>query len=384
MLKPVTHITINNLFFDFCHSWEFSDKWTDMTSGGKVTLPKNIYVVDTNTNRRTPLFGLNKNIGGFNSNPIIKKGDKIKIEAYYICWDENNNETFTPKKTIVEGYIAKVSVGTPIVLEFEDNMHLLKQIPMKNQSFNASTSLESIFKDALLGTDLTVNFLTDTTIKFDNCLLSTENETVAQFLARLRKDFFFKSYFRGNELRIGSLIYIESEANEKIFEFQQNIIKADLVYSRKDDVVLSAIASNHIEEKTGKFTKSGVEKTTKKRIEVLVTLKNDKLITKSVKKGEQPDPNIEGEKRTFFYPFAKTEQELINLAEIDLRKYYYSGFKGKFTTFGTPYVQFGDNARIINKLLPEQNGLYKIKAVDYSSGIDGYRQEITLDYRINE
>ncbi|MBC7382250.1 MAG: hypothetical protein H7296_04550 [Bacteroidia bacterium] len=382
MLKPVTHITIttkeNTLFFDFVTHWEYNDGWQNLTSNGKVVFPKNIYVTDTQTQKRFQLFGANKSI-----NALFKRGDKIKIETFYIYWDRNLNEKRTTKVIAAEGYISKVGSGMPIEIEFEDNMWLLKQIPLKNQSFAKGTSIESILTDALQGTGLTVNYLTTTKLVFDNALLSAENETVAQFLAKLRKDAFLFSYFRGSELRVGSFVYIEAEAKQKKFVFQDNIISSDLSYSNKNDIVLSAVASNHITENTGQTTKDGYAKTRNKRIEVLVTLKNDKVIVKEVAKGEKADPNTDGERRTFTFLQARTTKELADLAEAELRKYYYTGFKGSFTTFGTPYVQFGDNAQIVNDKLNDQTGIYKIKEVEYSGGIDGYRQKITLDYKIN-
>lgn len=381
MLKPISHITITTakaqFFFDFVHSWEFNDGWDTLTSTGKITFPKNVYVTDTATNKRTPLFGKNKK-----TNEIFKRGDKIKIESFYVFWDENLNQKQTKKHTIIEGYISKVNSGMPIEIEFEDNMWKLKQIPMTNQSFALGTSVESILKDALKGTEFTVNTITETKLAYDNSLLTAENETVAQFLAKLRKDAFMFAYFRGTELRVGSLIYIEAEAKNKTFKFQDNIINSDLTFSNKNDIVLSAVASNHIQENTGKTTKDGQAKTRNARIEVLVTIKNNIVTSKEIKKGDKADPNTDGERRTFTFLEAKTTADLIKLAEAQLRKYYYSGFKGSFTTFGTPYVQFGDNSVLVNDVLSDENGTYKIKEVNYSGGVNGYRQKITLDYLI--
>ena len=276
----------------------------------------------------------------------------------------------------------------PIIIEFEDSMYLLKQTPMINGAFKGTQSIESILNDALkvtnatFGTNFTCSTTSQTLITWSNTLLIAENETIATFLAKLKKDAFVFSYFKDNVLRIGRIIYIESEAQTKVFEFQNNIISSDLEYSRKDDIVLSAVASNHIEENNG-VTKDGKQKTKNTRLEVLVTIKNDVVVSKIVNQHDKPDPNTDGERRTFHFLEAKTTGELIKLATETLKRYYYTGFKGKFTTFGTPYVSFGDNAQIINPILPEQNGTYKIKGVSYSGGVDGYRQIIELDYRLN-
>ena len=385
MLRPQTKITITTklktIVFDFANKYEFQDGWGTLTSTGKVTLPKNIYAVDKSNKKRFPMFG--KNIGGFgNKEPILKRGDKIKIESNYIYYDKNLNQKSTPVVTVADGYISKVGSKVPIEIEFEDNMYLLKQIAMKNQAYPLGTSIESIMTDVLIGTGLTVNNLTETNATYNNCLLTSENETAAQFLAKMKKDMNISAYFRGKELRIGSIIYFDDIANSKTFQFQETIISSDLVYSRKDDIVVSCVASNHIEQNTGSKTKDGANKTKKVRLEVLVTLKNNIVITRVIKKGDKPEENTDGQRMTFPFPEAKTIDELIKLATVQLKRYYYDGFKGSFTTFGTPYVQFGDNANIVNDVLPEQNGIYKIKAVEYTGGVDGTRQKIILDYKL--
>ena len=65
-----------------------------------------------------------------------------------------------------------------------------------------------------------------------------------------------------------------------------------------------------------------------------------------------------------------------------LKVYYYTGFRGTFTTFGLPFIQQGDNAQLRDKKLPERNGLYRVKAVDYKGGVGGLRQTIHLDFKI--
>jgi len=400
MLKPITHITITQkvnftspesvitkrekvFFFDFCNSFEINNGWENMTTGGKIVFPKNMSVVDVATKTTISFFGKNKNIAGFNGAPLLMRGDKIKIEAFYIYWDENLNEKQTEKRLVFDGYITKINTKIPVEIEVEDNMFLLKQIPMTNGAFGSGTSLETLLTTALIGTGLTVNYLTSTKLTFDNSLLMIDNMTVAQFLEKLRKDAFMHCYFRDNELRIGSIVYIESETKTKTFQFQENIISSDLNFTRKDDIILSAVASNHIEEKTGKTTKDGHEKTKNTRIEVLVWFdRAGKFQSKIVKTGDKADANIDGERKTFHFLQAKTTDELINLAKESLQKYYYTGFKGSFITFGTPSVEFGDNAEIINNLLPEQNGTYKIKAVDVLGGVNGFRQKIELDFKI--
>ena len=399
MLKPVTNIIFTQqpsvafpnrnlvLTFNFVNKWEWEETWAELTQKGKIILPKKIYARDK-YNKLYPLFGPNKNVGGFTASPLFLRGDTITLDDGYQFWDKNLNLQPAVMQRIITGYIAQVKSKQPIELDIEDNMWKLKQMPAPNKVWPSSQyTLEQILTEMLQGTGFTVNVMTETTISFDTTNLTSQNETVAQFLARLRKDYHLYSYFRGNELRCGSQVYLESEATTPapVFEFQNNIIDegTNLDYRRKDDIVLSAVASNYIHEVTDSFNKDGTEKTKRVRIEILVTLANNTITVKNIVKGSKADPNTEGERMTLFYPWAKNVQDLQTYAVAELRKFYYEGFRGSFKTFGKPYVKHGDNVQLINTILPEQNGYYKVRGVHYSGGIEGTHPEIKLHYKVN-
>jgi hypothetical protein len=42
----------------------------------------------------------------------------------------------------------------------------------------------------------------------------------------------------------------------------------------------------------------------------------------------------------------------------------------------------GDNVQLIDNTLPERNGLYKVRSVEYTGGFSGLRQVVELDYLI--
>jgi hypothetical protein len=372
------------LNFDFVNRFENSDSWRDFTNKGKIILPKNLYFRDE-TGKLQPLAGSNINVGGFSSNdPLFLRGDKVTITAGYKYYNRAHRE-IEDTAVMAVGYISKVGSKIPIELDIEDNMWVLKQTPVETHTFTKNDTLEEIMKFILKGTGFTTNALTKTT--FGEFTIG--NETAAQVLQRLQKTYGFEFYFRGNELRGGTLIYIESDAQNEIFGFQENIIEDDLEYMRKDDIVLSAIAHNTITT-SGGYCKDGTLKTKKKRLEVLVTLvknprsikERDQYIVKVKNKGETFPENIEGERRTFFFPDANTTEDLALLAYRKLKVYYYTGLRGTFTTFGIPFMRQGDNVIFRDNELPERNGSYKIKRVDYTGGIDGLRQVCHLDYKI--
>jgi hypothetical protein len=381
------------LFFDFVHEITCKDSWRDLTNTGTIILPKNLYYRDEN-NDLTSISGVGGNVGGFSSaNPLLMKGDKVLIDwGYYY---QNNKKvapfletTKSPANVdqsqatthLFEGWISEVTSKKPIEFKIEDNMYQLKQIACPTHTLHSPRTLAdlmiTIFKD--INAPYTVNKMAATTIG----TFMTGNETVAEMLERLRKLYHMESYFRGNELRIGLNMYIDSEAKTFTFTFQQNIISDSLDYKRKDDQVMSIEAHNTIEEDTGKTTKDGKNKTKKNRLACLVTFAyGSETPTVYVKQPNKDyPPNIGGERISFPYFSAKTINDLVKAATKDIHKYYYTGFKGKFTTFGIPYVKMGDNINIIDPVLPERNGCYKVRSVEYKGGVEGLRQEIELDY----
>lgn len=377
----------DKLSFDFCQSYEWKSGWANMTDSGSVVLPSNLYYIDK-FGEKKPLSGSATNQGGFTGTPFFMKGDKVILKSGYTYFNKLGVQIFEMNK-IFEGYISNVNSGVPIELEVEDNMWLLKQTPLENKTFKSTDTLEDILQwivqqaNKVHGTNLVSNSLTKTNFG----TLVVNNETASQLLNRLHKTYGFNSYFRDNELRCGSLIYVESEAQEQVFIMngEDGNVLADgqeLQYQRKDDIKISALAHNTIEEASGATTKDGHGKTKKVRLEVLVSIENNKRVDRVIAKGQSAPNNEDGERMQFFFPSAKNTKELADLAYDKLIQSYYTGLKGKFKSYGTPYIRHGDYAKIINPKLNEQDGKYKVKSVIYSgSESDGHRQEIEIDYK---
>lgn len=367
---------------NFVHAFESVDSWTDLTNTAKIVLPKNVYVKDQ-TGKLISLSGTNINIGGFSSNvPLFLRGDTVQIEAGYRYFDAFGNDKIQTS-ILFKGFISKVTSKKPIELECEDNMWKLKQIPAPNKTYKSTDTIEDILRDMLKGTGFKVNALTKTT--FGD--FTVQNETVCEVLARIRKDYHFESYFRGDELRCGSIVYVEQDAiddGQKVFKFQTNIISDELDYQRRDDINLSAVAYSINKKSLTTTTKDGHTKTKKERLEILVTQSKGNFIYKQKTPGQKADfaPSTSGERRTLYFWNVTDANTLFNLASAELTKYYYTGLKGKFITFGIPKVSQGDNVDILDPVLPERNGRYKCKSVKYTGGVEGLRQEIELDYLI--
>lgn len=357
---------------DFLEDYSIASTWESLTDTGRIIFPKKLFFKNE-FGKLQPLSGRNVNIGGFNSEPLILRGDSISLQVGYRYFDKTGKEIIDTD-TIFNGYVSKVYSNLPVEIEVQDNMFLLKQNSLKPKTFTESNTLEDILNYILVGTNFKIDVLTETNLG----AFIIGNETSAQVLNRLQSTYNLDAYFNGNTLVCGVFRYREDNITTHIFHFEKNIIDSQLEFNRKDDIKLSAIAYNNITENAGGTTKDGQPKTKKTRLEVLVELNNSAqgYTTKEV------TANKEGERRTFFFIGAQTKDELSKLAYEKLKQYYYEGLKGSFTTFAIPFVKMGDNVKLISDRHPEKNGTYKTKKVLANGGVSGLRQEITLDYKI--
>lgn len=395
---------------NFVTKYEVNSSWENLTSTATITLPKNIRFLDNN-NKLKQLGDPTKPLGGFGNNPPnILRGDKIIFDIGYKYYDKLGNEVIQstgdmgtvlpkiPPPHLFEGYIAKVSAKKPFVLECEDEMWKLGQLPAPDKVWNGY-SLQSMAEEMLKGTIYTVSKLSTINIQFDIGYFATKNMTVRQAMEKVRRDLKMEVYMRGTELRIGYPVYDENEANNVTFKFQKNIIEDELDYQRKDDMKVSAIVCATYEGKTGSLTADGFEKTKKIRKELFVYQTKGEFQYKVLAKGEKPPPNDDGYRFTLEYVGNISNSELFEKAVQELQKSYYTGLKGSLTTFGMPYVKHGDNITLYDSpvasdqvqasggstltRLPDRNGIYKCKAVKHTGGAgEGLRQQITLHYKI--
>ena len=367
------------------HELECEDSWSSMTNKAKVTIPRNVSVRDEN-NRLVPLGGTNINAGGFSSNaPLFLRGDKVSFVAGYRYYDRSGNE-IAPVNTWFEGYISNVNARQPIVLECEDNMYILKRTPATPKTYLITDTLETMLGDLLAGTPFT--YRKGATTTFGN--FKIVSETVGQVLARIEKDYNLPSYFKGNELRCGFPIYDGRDTLNKIpavFQFQANIISDELNYKRIDDIDLSAIVYSTNKVQQTSYTKDGNPKTKSERLEVWIGYLNGKLISKIKPNGNAGIyyPVSEcGEQHTFCYDNVTDPNVLISLGTAQLQRYHYTGYRGKFRTFGLPNINQGDNVEIRDNKLPERNGVYRVKSVKKFAGSNvGLKQEIELDFKLS-
>ncbi len=386
---------------NFCHSFEVYSSWKDLSDTATIEIPKNVYVKDANNSNiiwgdsATPdkMTGY-VNMGGFSSAqvsklPLIMRGDAILIEAGYSYISNVNQDGSldytTTTNPVFSGYVSSLEMKSTLKLHCEDNMWLLKQTNMPTHTYGSGKNdIKDVLEDIVANVNKNyknANLTPDTngfTLSVNG--FKTENETAAEVLKKLCKLMpSMGFYFRGNVLRGGGVVYYYKDQSAKMgsdgkpfynsFNFQKNIISDELHYSLKSDVKVGAVCYS-VSSKAGSGTnKMGGAQYTTSRLQTTI----------GVQHGDSQDGY---EYFTFYFKDIKNEDDLKKKGQTYLNRYQYDGFRGKFTTFGLPFVQHGNIIYVTDNLFPERNGHYMVKAAHCSFSIDaGLRQEIELHFR---
>lgn len=370
----------DSIIFDFLHKCEISSSWQNLSDTGSIVFPKNLSFRDQNGGvsswAKQYVAVANGSIP-----PLIMRGDRIKIELGYE-YEQQDGTFTTTMNTVFQGFITSVNNRIPLELTFEDNMWALKQIQAENRTFKSNEfTLESMIKYLIKDTGFTfkdrINGSPITT-KFGD--FTTQNETIAQVLDRLQKDFRFEANFRGNELRCGFIVYYPEDRKEHVFKFQHNIISEDLIYKRKDDVKIGIEVHTHQLIPLDKKNKDGTTKFKTEKYDYFGFF--DKGNLKIVEIDNKPSA-FDGEIRTINMMKMPID-EVKNYITKQINRLSFEGWRGSFETFGLPMVQHGDSVQLIDNVLPERNGRYMVKSVETSFGVQGFRQKIGLDIKIDD
>lgn len=244
-------------------------------------------------------------------------------------------------QTVFQGYVARISPGIPLTFECEDLLYLAKR-----SSFTKS------YRDAKLSSLLADMFpgLSRQSVEADLGQLRIANASPAKVLKRLQDDYGIYSWARNGKLYSGLAYWPELSTTHNIV-FDRDVIKqsSSLEYQGPDDVPIRVRAVSMLPD-------------------------NSKL------QAEVGDPT--GDLRTLYYYNVTDQPSLKDRATADLERYRYEGYRGHFTTFGTPQIQHGDVIALTDKQYPDRSGSYLVKSVRTMGGRSGYRQRVEMDIKV--
>lgn len=260
-------------------------------------------------------------------------GDEVSIKLGY---DGELREEF-------HGFVRKIRPNTPLEIECEDAVFLLKRKNLK-QSFK-NTTLKALLTFILADTGISlaseppgVNF---THFYFKDI-------SAAKALQKLKEEYGLTMYFKGfKSLFVG----VSSDDDGKVvkYKFGENVIDNDLEWTEESDV--------------------------KMRVKAIHVKKDNTQVKKEV-----GDPD--GELRTIYLYDIERESDLERLALEELKKHTYSGYRGHFKTFLLPVVRVGNIASITDPNFSERAGQYLVEKVKVTYDTGGARRIVTPSIKI--
>lgn len=263
----------------------------------------------------------------------VKRGDTIKVWTGY---GDDLELAFV-------GYVRNVGFKTPVLLTCEDEMFKLKQMQCTKKAYKTVT-LETLLKD---------QGLTDVKVFGEQNLgqFRVTDDTVAALLGRLQENG-IKSFYRyedGKPVLYCGVIFERDAKPAQVFATGLNIIS--------DSSLEQQLAAN-----------------IRLCVKAVSIMPNNKKI--KVEVGDK-----DGEHRTL-HTYNKSEKELKAWAEQEIKRLKVDGLSGSFTTFGYKLVDKLDAIGI--KIDGNKMGVYQVKKNVIKYGTSGYRQEITLGYRVGK
>jgi hypothetical protein len=311
-----------------------------LTDTAKVVIPKKI------TYKRNGKEVTNVIQG---DNPLLKRGNRITISLGY----NFNNANGIVMNTLFQGYISQVITDTEIEIFCEDPMFKLKQVI--NTGYSTSNNAPIKLLDLL--TAILPSWCNGTKLNCIDATLGSDyrvksGNSVAFELDRLTDLGFSFNFLNG--ILYANLRYVTKDPLTAIkteLKYERNIISDDnMVYKRKDDlgIGVKCISTNSKNNVVGPIYFGS-------RTGSVTNYKNN------------------------------TGMDLATLTRVGQEIYdrlNYEGFNGSIDTFLQPIVFAGNAVKLIHDKIPEKNGIYLVKRVLTSFGLDGGRQKIYLDRKI--
>lgn len=270
----------------------------------------------------------------------LRRDDQITIRMGY---KEHGLET------VFNGYIKSVENGTPIVVNCENEMRLFKTITVKAEKIENFNIKDFIKKYA-------PNIEVVCPDKIDFGTVTIQEQSLSQCLDKLMSTFtWFKGFFRAGKFVAIIDMSALNDNQTHTFDPERNLISDSLKYELAEDVKIAIKATSILKDNS----------------------KLECVVPEEAKEGK------DYEQRHFYFPGYTDAAKLKEAAEKKLKDYVCDKMTGSITGFGVPYVVKGDIIRLKDSKRKERDGKrFWVDAVDYKFDTGGYRQTITLGYRL--
>ena len=393
--------------FNWVNEVEISTAFKNQLDRAKITLPRNLDFDGFNIAKQ----------GNNGLIPLFKRGDRIVISLGY---------TQTGLKKMFQGYISHIGMTTPLVIECEDMMYVLKQTRCQYptasdiSSGNSKLGLRALLERILLGQNNPLMLPSQDNFNFVNDIsqLNTANsssnkipvivspdtspftyttekeKSVSEVINELKNKLGIYIFFDdfGNLHAELPYINLNNIASFKKFKYENQVIDdKNMKFQENNDIKLKVIYSS---KRSNKLAQPPVLYA-QTIIGGQITIDKNTGIGKII--GGQVALDAKG-KPLNFVGDASSDSITVNapddMSQDDLNYYglllwqsqKYTGWaKGStFETFGEPAVYLGEAVILDSRDYPEKNGTYAVVSVNRKFDINGYRQIIEIGPQLSK
>ncbi|MFR9545355.1 MAG: hypothetical protein SNJ29_07230 [Rikenellaceae bacterium] len=239
------------------------------------------------------------------------------------------------------GYVKRLNYKVPLEIECEDEYYLLRSV---NCLFSQKkTTLKECLNTVLTGIEF--GEVVDLTLR--NFVIN--NKPGTWVLSQLKKEYGLIAYFDiDGKLNVGKAH--DTQGDTVKYQLRYNVINDDnLQYQNAEDVRLKVKAICYYKDGSKIEGELGVDG---------------------------------GEQKTLYYYDVADAEELKTLAQEELNRYSYDGYKGKITTFLFPYALPGMVASIEDTVYEERGGDFFIESTEVTFSRRGARRVVEIGMKI--
>ena len=359
-------------------------------------------------------------------------GNRIEIRLGYAysnaeAEEINSTDSHSSLDVVFTGFITSISADTPLELECTNMAHILASVSapdvivknsmtvkdfldddgqyhvLKDTGISLSESskkCEIVVRGGVITNNLTI---ADVLTEWGKCgivsLMELDNDGVAQ----LRVGLAYNAGKKGNDLPNNDKKYITYNGGNnsvKILQFDWDVAQDKLTLKNNDKKYLAIEA--HGTDSKGKLFKLTIRKNPDEDDEGWLVGDNEQFQVVNVKdptakkgcKRSDGTMNTQGKKinkidlskydvRTYISTTIPiTKDILIQEAAQYWLNFNPNGISGSLVIFGDVVVKPTDIIGLIDPLHPQKNGYYYVESVNTTFGVQGYRRELTIPFKI--
>lgn len=362
-------------------------------------------------------------------------GNRIEIRLGYAYseqeFEKMNTADSDPNLDVVfTGFITSVSVDTPLVLECTNMAHILASVSTPNISAKATLMVKDFLDDdgeyhllkdtgiplaasskgstiAVSGGSISNNLtIADVLTEWNKSGVLCMMETKSDGSVQLRVGLTYYAGKGGGGLPNNDKKYITYNGGNntiKLLQFDWDVAQDKLTLKRNDKKYLAVEAQGRTKE--NQFFKLTVRKNpdpddegwmidadsqfqivNRRKVKDRKKMKfiNGTWSTKRIE-GHLTDAAKLDKYNVIHYLSTKvgiTEEELIEEAKQYWANYNPNGISGSIVIFGDLFIKPTEIVGLIDVRQPEKNGYYYVEAVNTTFGINGYRRELSIPFKI--